>query len=361
MRQVICLSGEHWLGVPTRTQQLMSRMKNSEVLFFQPPSPESPGAWREEGKQLRPGVYVYTLPPTPSAPFNRGPILAYSQRKLLRFIRRQMERHHFREPVVWCSTPAGFQLLDAFPYQGLIYDCYRFWPEYPAQWESELALAADVAFAASPELVDHLSPCSANTVLLANGANYPMFARDDLPRPPALRDVQGPILGYMGSLWSDLDLEPVYHLARTRPDYTLVLAGADRGNPQLPALTRLPNVRWLDFVPPIELPDYLCNFDVCLYLLREEGQEDDVLQPRVFEYLSTGRPMVAMLRAGQVEHFPDVVYGAHSCSEFSTLCTRALHETGRWAFERRRAYGRAAAWSERAREVNRILDSIGLF
>ena len=87
----------------------------------------------------------------------------------------------------------------------------------------------------------------------------------------------------------------------------------------------------------------------------------DIIRARLFEYLSAGRPIVAMLRPDQVEHFPDVVYGAHSPAEFASLCSRALEERGPWVRERRREYGRAAAWSERANEVNRILESIGLF
>jgi GTP cyclohydrolase III len=68
-----------------------------------------------------------------------------------------------------------------------------------------------------------------------------------------------------------------------------------------------------------------------------------------------------MLRPDQVEHFPDVVYAAHSPSDFVLLCSRALEETGSWARDRRREYGKAAAWSQRAEDVNRILESIGLF
>ena len=361
MRQLVCLSGDAWQGVPTRTQQLMSRMKDTEVLFFQPPDPEHPKAWREEGKMLRPGLYVFTMPPVAPPRLSQGLLLRHTRRKLAGFIQARMDRHQFREPVFWSATPAGGQLLDAFACRGLVYDCYRFWPEFPAGWESEIALAADVVFAASPELVEHLAPCSANAVLLPNGANYQMFARDDLPRPPALKDIRGPVLGFMGSLWPDLDLTPARQAALDRPDCTLVLIGPDRGNPQLARLLELPNVRWLDFIPPIELPDYLCSFDVCLYLLRKDGVDDDILQPRIFEYLSTGKPVVSMLHPGQVEHFPDVIYGAHSVAEFSVLCSRALDEAGRWAVDRRRAYGRAAAWSERAREVRRIMESIGLF
>lgn len=76
---------------------------------------------------------------------------------------------------------------------------------------------------------------------------------------------------------------------------------------------------------------------------------------------SSGKPVVSMLFPEQVEHFPDVVYGAHSPEEFAALCRRALAETGDWAKNRRREHGAAAAWSARADEVTRILGTSGLY
>ena len=59
----------------------------------------------------------------------------------------------------------------------MVYDCDRDWFDLPPRWESDLALAADVVFAASPGLADHLSPCNDNIALLPNGVNFPMFTR----------------------------------------------------------------------------------------------------------------------------------------------------------------------------------------
>ena len=93
-------------------------------------------------------------------------------------------------------------------------------------------------------------------------------------------------------------------------------------------LERLPNVRLLGRRAPVEVPDYLARFDVCLNLLRRSEQGNDVVPCRIYEYLSSGKPVVSMLFPEQVEHFPDVVYGAHSPEEFAALCRRALAETG---------------------------------
>ena len=46
MRQILCLSAEPWRAVPTRTQHLMTRLKDAQVLFFEPPGRR----WRQPGR-----------------------------------------------------------------------------------------------------------------------------------------------------------------------------------------------------------------------------------------------------------------------------------------------------------------------
>ena len=76
----------------------------------------------------------------------------------------------------------------------------------------------------------------------------------------------------------------------------------------------------------MEVPEHLSRCRVLLNFLREDQPDCDVIPTRIYEYLSTGRPIVSMLWPDQVEHFPDVVYGAHSHQEFLTLCEHALEE-----------------------------------
>lgn len=76
----------------------------------------------------------------------------------------------------------------------------------------------------------------------------------------------------------------------------------------------------------MEVPEHLSRCRVSLNFLREDQPDCDVIPTRIYEYLSTGRPIVSMLWPDQVEHFPDVVYGAHSHQEFLTLCEHALEE-----------------------------------
>lgn len=328
------------------------------MLFFEPPAPCAPR--RREGRKVRPGLTVYTLPPVPNVDERHSLLFHFGRKKLSRFISDRMERHRFRQASLWITSPEQVHLLDLLPSRGIIYDCDRYWSDFPPEWESDLALAADVIFAASEGLADHLSPCNDNIALLPNGVNYPMFSRDCPDRPAELRTLHGKILGWTGTLRRSLDLSPLLQTAADLPECTFVLVGQAEQGPQLRALSAFPNVILIGPKSPVDLPDYLSRFDVCLNLLPRSGPESDVIPCRIFEYLSTGKPLVSMIDADQVEHFPDVIYGAHTIQEFSQLCASALTEAGDWARRRRMEYGAAAAWSARADEVHRILSTIGL-
>lgn len=358
LKQIVCLSDAPWSTVPGRTQHLMSRLEGAQVLFFEP----SGGPWlgKRTGRNVRPGLMVYTLPPVLDEEARHRFLFRQEQRKLARFIEEAMRRHRFRDPVLWCATPRAVHLLDELPCRGVVYDCAQDWSHLPIQWESEMTMAADVVFSASDDLTLHLSPCTENAALLPNGANFHLFSRKGRPVPPALRDLSGPVLGYEGTLWPDLDLSPLLHTARVLPHCTIVLVGRVMRSPQLRHLEQLPNVRLTGFKTPMDLPAYVERFDVCLNLLRD-NEVYDVLPQRIFEYFSTGKPIVSMLRPGQVEPYPDVIYAAHTPAEFARLCADALAEAGSWARERRQAYGARCSWSARARQVESILESIGLF
>lgn len=359
MRQTILLSPDPWQPVPTRTQHLAARFRDTQILFFEPYPGSGAG---KEGRRVRPHITVYTLPPAP-IPLERAgflPLLHRQGRQLASFISRVARKHGFRDPLLWTTCPDQVHLLEFLSFRGLVYDCFADYSDLPPQWEGELASQADVVFAASPGLSYRLSPCNANIVLLPNGANYAMFSRPAHDIPPELREVRGPVLGWVGDLNAGLDLSPVEFAARAHPEWTFLLLGRAEESSRLARLRTLGNVYLPGFRPMSELPDYAARFDLCLDLRRREQDFSDVIPRRIFEYLSTGKPIVTLLAPGQVEEFPDVIYGAHSPAEYCALCERALTEDKNWVSRRRRDYGSAASWSSRAEEVRRILSAISL-
>lgn len=362
MKQIICLSNEGWSATPGRTQQLITRLRDAQVLYCSPAASLWDRSWRQPGREVRPGVTLFTLPPVLVRDEQLGGLFRRGQRKLGRFIQERADSRRFQDPLLWTSNPAHVHLLDELEYGALVYDCDRAWDGLPGHWEGSLAHSADVVFAASGELRDRLSPCSANIALVPNGVNYPLFAgetnarkRDPLPR------LRPPVLGWAGTIHADLDLSPLVYAARVRPDWSFLLLGDwDRNNRWLGRLRRFPNVVMKSACPLLEVPDYLDKCDVLLNFLRASRPYSDVVPPRIFEYLSTGKPVVTMLWPDQVELFPDVIYAAHDAQALVDLCAQALEEDRGWVRERRRGYGRGAAWSARGAEVERILTTAGL-
>lgn len=363
MKQILCLANEPWSSSPGRTQQLMSRLKDTQILYFAPPANRSDRSFKEKGQKVRPNVTVYTLPPLllPADEQHAPHLFRAGRRKLGRFIAEKAVRHRFSAPLLWATNPEHIHLLDHLSYDGLIYDCNREWLDLPPQWEGTLANMADVVFAASAQLQDRLSPCSPNIALLPNGVNYPLFADEaGSLRPDPLPQVKGPVFGWAGTLREDLDLRPLFQAALEHPDWTFLLVGRQENNHLLPRLKKLPNVIFPGLCPMSQVPDWLYRCDVLLDFLREDRADDGVISSRLYEYLATGKPVVSMLWPDQVELFPDVVYGAHDAQEFARLCAHALEEVPGFVSQRRRNHAAAASWPNRASEIARILGTAGL-
>ena len=362
MKQILCLAEEPWSSSPGRTQQLISRLREAQILYFSPARGRGDRAFRQKGTKVRPNVTAYTLPPLLLPEEVRYSRLFRADRaRLGRFVAEKAARHRFSAPLLWTTSPQHVHLLDCLEYGGLVYDCDREWEGLPPDWEGSLAGAADLVFAASPQLRERLSPCSANIALLPNGVNYPLFsAQTASPRPDPLPGVSGPVLGRAGTLWADLDLSPLLAAALERPDWTFLLLGRAEDNPLLPRLRRLPNVILPGPRPLSQVPDWLYRCDVLVDFLRLDRPYDDVIPSRLYEALSTGKPVVSMLWPDQVEQFPDVVYSAHSDREFIRCCQHAMGEARNFASLRRQAHASAAAWSNRAGQAARILATAGL-
>jgi len=362
VKQILCLSSEPWSNkLPGRTQQIISRLRDTQILYFSPAQTPTDKSYRKQGQKVRPNVTVYTLPPIrfPIPERNRL-FFRRAWNKIGRFIQDAAARRHFSEPLLWTTHPRQIHLLDRLEYSALVYDCDRDWENLPSHWEGSLAQAADVVFAASPLQADRLSPCSTNIALLPNGINLPLFD-PGLPRSDPMPGVTAPILGWSGTIWADLDLSPVLYAAQARPDWGFLLLGkVERDNPYLRRLNKLSNVFLPGSRPMNEVPDWLYRCSVLINLLRDDQPFSDVVSPRLYEYLATGKPVVSMLWPDQVEQFADVVYGAHSSEEFLLLCSHAMEEAPGFVSQRRRDQAAAASWSRRVARVERILTTAGL-
>jgi hypothetical protein len=224
LKQIVCLADRPWSPAPGRTQQLLARMKDAQILYFEPPAASSRGG-SPLSRQVRPNILACSLPGIPESGKLPGLGRRLFERRLAALIGRILKRHHFTAPLLWTTHPWQATLFDCLPYHGLFYDCSTFWPATLARQEGMLAQAADVVFAASPGLMDHLSPCRGNIALIPNGVNYSMFGRSDVDAPPELSGIAGPVLGWAGQPGIEPDFQPLEYTAAAHPEWTFLLSG----------------------------------------------------------------------------------------------------------------------------------------
>lgn len=359
MKQLVCLARAPWRARPDRTQQLLARLNDVAVLFFEPALAKGEPA-PEQGRRVREHITVYTLPAP--LPYPRENTIVHRRRldKCAGFIQAAMEKHHFREPALWCAAPIHAQFLDKLAYRGVVYDCHRYWDGEFAQWEEDLARHSEVVFAASNGLIRRLSPYTDNIALLPNGVNPLLFRQKVRSVPAVLDGVRGQkVLGRVGSVTGQVDLDPLLYAARRRPEWTFVLMGpATR-----PAAQRLfgqDNIVLTGPVNPLDVPDCLYRCDLLFDLARFDRPGCDVAPSRVYEYLATGKSVVTVVDPGIDDPIPELVYTAYDGPGFLKRCRAAFGEDPSLP-RRRRELAEQSSWRERAAQVSEILETAGLF
>ena len=384
MKQIICVSTANWHPFPTRKQQVMSRITEGRILYFEPPvtyaaplkDPKTKPrlrAYRDEGEAIGKWITTFATPPVWPM-YNRYRLVnAANQRKLAAFIRKKMTDHGFEKPVLWTYTPTSADLINRIPHSAVVYDCvdrhsaYRgqINPETVNAMEADLARRAGVVFATAQGLYETLRQYNENTFLVPNGANFEAFhqAAEDssLPFPDDLFNVKNPILGFVGMLQECIDYEMVAYAAQMHPEWTFVFIGEPLPGVDISPLEGKKNIRLLGFKPHRALPQYIARFDVCLNLFRAGDLAKDVSPLKFYEYLATGKPIVSTPQPDQVLEYADVVYLAGTPEEFTEACRRAITERDAWKKRRRIELGRAASWDARVSDMESILKARGVF
>ena len=237
----------------------------------------------------------------------------------------------------------------------VLYDCMDDWEtfenmgKFNVTEERDLVRETDVLVVTGAELERKYQAQGLKPVLARNGADYPFFAQaraNDL-----LADVPKPIVGYFGAIADWIDLDLVYAVAKSRPQYSFVMIGQVFGR-DISRLQALPNVRMLGSKPYADIPAYLFHFDACTipFLINQVTKATDPV--KLYEYFSLGKPVVAtdMKELGQCG---ELVYIGHDAEDFARQVDLAVAEKDPDLPRRRIEFARANTWSSRVDDIDR--------
>ncbi|HEV2478409.1 MAG TPA: glycosyltransferase [Puia sp.] len=205
---------------------------------------------------------------------------------------------------------------------------------------------ADIGAANSIFLANYLQQYNPNSHYIGQGCNIALFDPSvprpiptDMPASPA------PVIGYVGAIiHSRIDNDILLHIAKTRPDWNIVLVGPEDEFFKASALHHLPNVYFLGRKDIKDLPAYVIRFDVCInpQLMNEITIGNYPL--KVDEYLAMGKPVVAT-HTETMDIFGDSVYLADTPEEYPGLIERALVENNPSLAQKRIDLARTHTWT----------------
>ena len=122
MKQVVCLSTSNFHPFPSRKQNVMTRLRDCRVLYFDPPvtwlaplkdknARSRLSDHRKAPEQATESVTVCALPPVLPF-FNKCRFInRLNQRRLARFVRRKMKDLGFEQPLLWCYSPTSCDIV----------------------------------------------------------------------------------------------------------------------------------------------------------------------------------------------------------------------------------------------------------
>jgi GT2 family glycosyltransferase/glycosyltransferase involved in cell wall biosynthesis len=283
-------------------------------------------------------------------------------------------RRSIGEVMQWADSDGGLCILQhpfwldiaaAVPGTALLYDCMDHHAGFEnnaacvLEAEDRLTRDADLLIVTSDWLDRNLADANPHRALIRNATEYRHFS--ERPRR-VYRDPKGrKVIGYYGAIAEWFDVELVRRIAERFADCLVLLIGHDTVGAAA-ALSGLGNVEFTGEVGYGELPYYLHGFDVALLPFRVIELTMATNPVKVYEYLSAGKPVVAV-DLPETAQFGELVHRARDHAAFLEAVAGALDESGKGdarAVQARKAFASEQTWEHRAQELDAAIASMAV-
>lgn len=316
-KNIICISSIDWDFIWQGHQEIMSVLsrQGNRVLFIENTGVRVPGIkdagriwhrflnWKKGFKGIRKieeNLYVYS---PLVLPFPYSTIAVRINKILmLSVLRRWMKIMEFHDSVVWTflPTPLVQTMLDELDPSIFIYYCIDDFVSSSTgasrieKIEKDVIKSSDLVFTTSHKLYDRCLAINKETHLFPFGinvSNYNKARENSLEIPGDLRNIERPIIGYVGGLHKWIDIDLLKKIVSARKDISFVLIGPKQTD--LHGLDRFDNVFILGQKEPHELPLYVKYFDAGIIPYKIAKYTDNVYPTKINEYLAMGKSVIS--------------------------------------------------------------------
>ena len=373
---ILCFSTSPWEAPYGSRQELMSRLaRTNRVLFV-----EYQAHWLHPFRYLHlrrgagwiPGhirrpaqsLWVYTPPFSVPGGLYGGWLNSWNQRQLLRSLRPILRRLGFHRPILWTYPPRSALLLGKLNERLRIYHCIEAFEEqkqhpscraWMVEYGRRLTTQCEIVMACSHRLCDQLHRWRQDVVFLPPGVDLAVFDPQRATEPPPeLRELQRPLLGYIGSIDQRVDVELLEAVARACPKATLVLVGPIHHAIPVGGLRRLPNVRLIDPQPKEVVPRYIRQMDVCLIPYKVTPFTEVILPLKLFEYLAMGKSVVST-HLKELRPYASVIRLVDTPAQFIAAVQATLASGATQRSEEVDVRRQLASWDDRVAQVSELI------
>jgi len=300
-----------WNFVYQRPQHIISRLSATQnILFIEEPIPFSPDEEFEYNLE-KVSANLTVLQPKVATLGDIGKIL--KKLKLQSF------------DYAWFYSPAFAELLPDLKVNTIIYDCmdelslFKGASESLQKKEQYLIKEAAIIFTGGKSLYESKSKISANVHCFPSSVDLPHFKKVErnLPTPEDIKNIQHPIVGYIGVIDERINLELIAATAAMLPTFQFVMIGplAKIGEQDLP---RMENIHYLGMKDYKELPNYLKAIDIAMMPFALNDATKYISPTKTLEYMAAGKPIISTPVKDVIRDYQDDVDIVETPDNFCT-------------------------------------------
>lgn len=290
----------------------------------------------------------------------------YNEKKVAKRIKKAIKELGFKNIILFNDNSMIMgqhfkELLKPDKYVYLLRDniiIVPFWKKHGERLEPQLLKKVDVVCTNSEYYAKYTRKFNKNTKVVGQGVDIEAFNDDkgEMLVPDYITEIKKPRIGYLGAITTmRLSIDILVHIAKSRPDWNLVLVGPENEDFKKSELHKLDNVHFLGYKPKSEAPSIIKGFDVALnpQVINEITIGNYPL--KTDEYLALGRANVATRTEFMEDIFSEYTYLADTKEEYVELIQKAIDEDSPEKVQDRMKFAKSHSW---ANMVEKIYDEI---
>lgn len=234
-----------------------------------------------------------------------------------------------------------------------------YWKLHGVVFEPKLIAKSDVCVANSTYLADYCRQYNPHSYYVGQGCELDIFSKDSYAIPADIQPIAKPVIGYVGALQAlRLDIALLEQIAKTKPQWHIVLVGPEDDAFRASALHGMANVHFLGSKPPGDLPAYINSFDVCLNPQVVNEVTRGNYPRKIDEYLAMGKPVVATQTAFMQTVFSGHTYLCNNSAEYIAAIEKALAEDSPILQQERKDFAASHSWENNVKEIYRAINVV---